>query len=414
MRHSLFAFLFIIISFSSPGQSNVDSIFNLAISHSRAGNYDKALIEAGKALHADSTRADIYVFTANLLSWNNNNEYALTFIQKASRMNYLTEDYYNAHLNILLRSKKYKELLITCEEAGKNNYSNKIILAKFKLLAYEGLLRYDDIINFIAENQNEDFLTNNDIKYIYNSAKQKQQNQSLITSYSMDIIQGATPQHFFSVGYMSKIKNISTIFTVNYANRYAKNDVQLEYTAYLSQKNKNYWYLNYGGSFEASLFPKHRAGLEHYFKIHNKWDASLGGRYLHYPLADHKDVWILTGNIGTYARNNWISIRPFYVIRSDIQSLSVVAKYRLYEINSLSFWGVELSMGNSPDDMFATTQGSFNQLIAYRIKMEKNIAFQLNSELLIGLSYVYEELLQNSSINNRNRFVFDLGYRFKF
>jgi len=154
--------------------------------------------------------------------------------------------------------------------------------------------------------------------------------------------------------------------------------------------------------------------LEYYFKLAPKWEASLGGRYLFYPNSAIKDIWIATGNIGVYLKNSWFTLRPFYVIQSDNKSLSFSTKYRLYEDNPQNFWGIEFGFGNSPDDIYTSTQGSFNQLMSYRIKMEKNSTLSSRSQLFVAAGLVFEEFYVNSIIEKRNRFIIDLGYRFKF
>jgi len=410
----LLVFIFAISPLALLGQTNIDSIFNRAIAESRSGNYDNAFIEARKALKADSLRADIYVFSANVLSWKNKNDSALIYISKASNLDYKTEDFYDAYLNILYRSKKFVQLDSICKEAQQNNYKNKNNLTAKKLLAFEGLEEYKKIVDYIEAEKNEEILKDEAIKYIYETAKQKTLIQSINTNYSIDIFENMNPHHLVSVGYSNKNKKNTYGFVLNYANRYGKNDIQAEYVGYKILKNDNYWYLNYGYGFGTSLFPKHRTGLEYYFKLSHYWEASIGGRYLFYPLASDKNIWICTTHIGTYIKKNWISIRPFYVLKKDLQSLSVAAKYRLYDNNPMSFWGVELGLGNSPDDMYATSQGAFNELLSYRIRMEKNIPFEQHSEILFGVSYVYEEILQNTVVNNRNRFIIDISYRYKF
>jgi hypothetical protein len=109
-----------------------------------------------------------------------------------------------------------------------------------------------------------------------------------------------------------------------------------------------------------------------------------------------------------------VSFRPFFVIKNNQKSLTFASKYRLYESNPANFWSFEIVLGNSPDDMYTTAQGSFNELMSYRLKVEKNFSVGQSSELLLGLSYVLEQIPQGETFNNRNRFVIDLSYRYKF
>ena len=135
---------------------------------------------------------------------------------------------------------------------------------------------------------------------------------------------------------------------------------------------------------------------------------------MYYPNADNKNVVIFTGNVGHYFGNNWASLRPFYVVQNNLQSLSVVLKYRLYENDNRNFWGLEVGVGNSPDDILTTSQSSFNELMSYRIKLEKNFKVNRISDINIGLGYMYEQINQNATKQFRNRYLVEIGYKYRF
>ncbi len=155
-------------------------------------------------------------------------------------------------------------------------------------------------------------------------------------------------------------------------------------------------------------------GIEYFFTPADKWETSLGVRYMNYPNAANQDVFIFTGSVGNYVGNNWISIRPFYVLQNDLQSLSVVLKYRLYGKSPMNFWGLEAGVGNSPDDILTTSQSSFNELMSYHIKVEKNLKLNRISDFNIRLGYLYEQINQNSTKLYRNRYMVEAGYKYRF
>ena len=107
-----------------------------------------------------------------------------------------------------------------------------------------------------------------------------------------------------------------------------------------------------------------------------------------------------------------MSVRPFYVYKIQYKnsSVSVIGNYRLYGKNELNYWGVELGLGNSPDDIYSTSFGSFNQLMAYRVKLERNMMLNRISDLHIGLGYSREQF-GTTNIQFRNRFTVELGYK---
>lgn len=413
IKYSIWIALFI-ATIQLHAQQNVDSIFNKAILFSRNNEYNKAISEANKALQADSQRADIYVFKANVYSWKNNNDSALLVLNNARNLNYLNDEFYDAALNILLRANKNDSLLKVCDEAEKQGYKDSRNLIFKRLIAYENKEDYDKITTMLGKEENKKYLEDKAIADLLNRVKGKDLNHIIAVDYTLDMFQKIPAHHYVSLAYTTKVKSLSTTVGLNYATRFGKNDLQIEYTGYKTLASENYWYLNYGYAFGNLLFPKHRAGLEYNFKLSSHWDASLGGRYLLYPLATDKNIWILTGNIGAYVKNSWFTIRPFYVIHKSAKSLSFSTKYRLYDENPANFFGVEFGFGNSPDDSYTVSQGSFNQLMSYRIKMEKNILLSDKSQLFLAAGLVFEEFYVSNSIDKRNRFIIDLGYRFKF
>lgn len=395
-------------------QTNVDSIFNKAIQLSQKSAYNNAIFEASKALEADKNRADIYVFIANVYSWKNSNDTALLNLNSARKLNYLNDDFYESALNILVRAQKNDSVLKVCDEAALKGYKNTKDLTLKRLIVYDSKKDYEKIIELSEKKENETFLADKSIGDIVSRAKLNFKRRLVAVDYSLDVIENADPHHLFSVAYTTKVKSVSTTIGLNYAARFGTNNVQLEYTGYKSLLSKNYWYLNYGYAFGNALFPKHRAGLEYYFKLNTHWDASLGSRYLFYPLTDDKNIFILTGNVGAYFKNNWFTIRPFLVLRNSDKSLSFSAKYRLYASNPANYWGAEFGFGNSPDDVYTLSQGNFNQLMAYRLKIEKNMRLSDKHQLFMAAGYVFEEYVVKSVTAKRNRFIFDVGYRFLF
>lgn len=236
-------------------------------------------------------------------------------------------------------------------------------------------------------------------------------NKNVISAYyTIDLFDKIfSPQHLASLGYSFPVYDNTLGFRINYANRFGLNDFQLETDFYLKFKNKQYLYLNYGYAFNASLFPEHRIGIEYYFPVTPKTDASIGGRFLKYTFSD---VYIATGHIGHYFGNSHLSLRPYYVLKmpNAESSISLLANYKIFERNELNYWGIELGYGNSPDDSYSTSPAQFSQLSNYKIRLEKNLMINRTSDLHFVVGYSYEEYLLNMF---RNRFIFELGYKIR-
>ncbi len=274
-----FQLIVFLIMLASTGflqaQTNVDSIFAVAIEKAHGGAYAAAIREAKTALSADTARGDICVFLANVYSWSQKNDSALLFIDKAKKLNYLNEEFYDSYLNILLRSGKYEELEAACEEAEKNNYGDTKNLLTKKLIAYAQTGAYDKGISLFKDEKNKVYLQEKTIDELYTSLLMKQRTNLLSVNYSLDMFDNNDPQHLFSLGNAMQFKNRNIGLNANYAHRFGKNDVQIELNDYSVIYKKNYLYFNYGYALTGDLFPRHRTGLEYYFAISKHWDGSL-------------------------------------------------------------------------------------------------------------------------------------------
>ncbi len=412
----LFIFFCVLLCIElASAQTNVDSLLNAAIQKAQQGKYQESLHDANRALQNDSSRADIYVFAANVYSWSQKNDSALIFIEKAKDMNYLNDDFYSSYLNILLRSGDFETLGKAGKEAEKNGYSDTKDLLTKQLIAYRETREYEKGIKLAEHEKYKHYLANDTIDQLYTSLLLSKRTNLIALSYSLDMFDNIDPHHLVSIGYSKKIATGNTLAAdIYYANRFSKNDFLIELNDYWTIYKKNYLQVGFGYASNANFFPRYRMGIEYFFTPADKWETSLGVRYMNYPNAANQDVFIFTGSVGNYVGNNWISIRPFYVLQNDLQSLSVVLKYRLYGKSPMNFWGLEAGVGNSPDDILTTSQSSFNELMSYHIKVEKNFKLNRISDFNIRLGYMYEQINQNSTKLYRNRYMVEAGYKYRF
>jgi len=407
--------LFSVFHTATNAQENTDSIFQTAIDQVKNNHFSDAIENSKKALRLDPKRGDIMVYLANIYSWQNKNDTALIYIEQALKINYSHDDLYESWTNILLRTHQYEELLKSCNVAENNNYSNTEDLLWKRIIAYSELRMYNSGINLIEQPENNKFLESKRIKDLYSSILIKRNTNSVSAYYILDMFHGgnnAMPQHLGSLGYSFPVGYQNLGFRANYSNRFGLSGVQLESDFYLKLKNQQYMYFNYGYAFNSVLFPTHRFGIEYYFPLKYKTDASIGGRYMNYPTSN---VLIATGHVGKYFGKNWISLHPFYVYAfktpTNTESISLFGDYRLFGKNELDYWGLELGFGNSPDEIYTTSQTiSFNQLTAYKIKLERNLMLNRISDLHLGFGYSKEEYTHNKF---RDRFTLEIGYKYR-
>jgi len=402
-------FLFLTFWIGVSAQINTDSIFSVAITYARNQQYNLAVENAKKALRTDPKRGDIIVFIANVYSWQEKNDTALVYIDKAREINYQQADFFESWTNILLRSHQYDALLQSCTEAEKYNYSREDILKK-RLIAYSELESFDYGISLAELPENRIYLNDEPISSLYTALLLKRNTNVVSANYNLDFFDNGLPQHLGALGYSFRLGKQTLGFRANFANRFNRTDLQLETDFYMHLKQKQYLYFNYGLAFGNLLFPRHRLGLEYNVPLNHKTEVSLGGRYMNYPISG---VFIVTGHLSRYMGKSWLALRPFYVFStlSNKQSISFIGNYRLYSRNESDFWGLELGFGNSPDDRYSILQtGGFNHLTAYIIKIEKSFILSRISDFRLGIGYVSEEFTTNQF---RNRYTVELGYKLR-
>lgn len=398
-----------LLTFPLFGQVNTDSIFNSAIQAARAEQYEQALVEAKTVLAELPNRADVMVFIANVYSWQGQYDEALTYLDKAYRVNNASSELYAAWLNTLLWSKNYEKLLEVATLAETNQYTDNYNLFYKRTLAYQGLGDYEQGITWIESHTN--YLDSIRIKEIYNQLLMLSKKNALSVYYAIDLFDqiGLQPQHLAFIDYTFKWKKNIIIPRLNYSYRFGKHDVQVEADYYRLFQGGRYLYANYGVGINNTLFPQHRVGLEYYSPLSKKFEYSVGGRYLY---ASGTNIFIATGHLGSYYKNFWFALRPFYVIREKTDALTMVFNTRYFERNPINYWGLELLYGNSPDDKYTVPQTTGNLLLnSYQIKLEKNIALFKVCELKFSAAYAYEEYITTMY---RNRFTIETLFRYKF
>lgn len=144
----------------------------------------------------------------------------------------------------------------------------------------------------------------------------------------------------------------SVIGRLNYANRFATSGIQIEADAYPRLGSTTYGYLNVGYS-EAGIFPKWRFGGEIFKSLHNAWETSLGFRQLRFG---GRPVTLITGAVGGYPGNYWVSLRPYLHVNRHGTSASAGLTARRYGADGDHYIGARASYGSSPSERIAPDQ----------------------------------------------------------
>jgi len=144
----------------------------------------------------------------------------------------------------------------------------------------------------------------------------------------------------------------SVIGRANLAQRFGSNGAQVELDAYPRIRPGMYAYLNVGYSND-NIFPQWRSGGELFSNLPRAWEASLGYRQLRFGGAP---VTLLTGSLGKYVGNSWLSLRPYVRVKPDGVSASLGITGRKYGADADNYLGARISAGTSPSDRADPTE----------------------------------------------------------
>jgi YaiO family outer membrane protein len=158
------------------------------------------------------------------------------------------------------------------------------------------------------------------------------------------------------------------IARLNYSNRFSRQGWQPELELYPRLSKKVYAYLNYGYS-NSLLFPRQRIGGELYSSAMKNFEISAGLRYLYFN--DTVSTTIYTGSVGYYAKNYWISFRPFYSVATVANTFSNTLNVRRYFKNSDNYLGFNGGFGFTPDERRFQSAGGLSGNGIYILKTQR-------------------------------------------
>jgi len=385
-------------------QTNIDSLFNVAVEQSKEKEYEKAIDLSEKLISMDSNRYDIKIFLANLYAWQNNYDKAKTIIEQVYESNPESNELYDAWLNILLWNKEYDKLLKVTDLAEENNYNNEFNLSLKRLMAFKELGYYKKGIEYI--DNNPELMDSTQVKYIYNQLFKLRHKNVASVFTTVDYLSDNSYQFFGFVDYNRSLGKNNLLIRFNYANRFNTDDFLPEIDYYQFISKRDYIYFNFGYGIKWELFPKQRAGLEYYTSVKNL-GLSLGGRFLNY---NNKPVYIVTSQVEKYFSKISVALRPYYSFQDQKNSLSIVSTFRIYGKKPGNYSGIQLAYGNSPDENYYNTQQDIS-LENYWVKLENNFNLSVSSILNVAFRYTYEETTPD---NFRNRYSIELLFKQRF
>ncbi|MCK9413956.1 MAG: YaiO family outer membrane beta-barrel protein [Prolixibacteraceae bacterium] len=225
-------------------------------------------------------------------------------------------------------------------------------------------------------------------------------------SYSYDLFEKKSnkdPWQLAALSYGRKT-SIGLIYgRINWADRFGSKGFQYEMDAYPHISENNYLYLNAGYS-DLSIFPKVRSGAEWYHSFPKAFEGSLGMRALFFA---NSNTYMITGTVGKYVGNYWISLRSFVTPSSTGTSVSGSIQARRYFADPEDYIGLRLGYGVSPDDRrYGDVNSSYLKLKSQSARVEYNHLFNKIWTTNLGFSLANEEFPNLGYVLN---YTFDVG-----
>lgn len=157
-------------------------------------------------------------------------------------------------------------------------------------------------------------------------ARQERTSRASVQYSRTQFLEGPSPWNLLTTEVSTRTGAGTLVGRATLADRFGQTGFQVEADAYPRLSQSLYAYLNLGYS-PSGLFPTLRYGGELFANAGGGWEVSAGARRLDF---ESTEVTILTGSVGRYFGNYWISARPFVTPRDDGTSASLQGSLRRY------------------------------------------------------------------------------------
>ncbi len=140
-----------------------------------------------------------------------------------------------------------------------------------------------------------------------------------------------------SLDYAHRTSLGTAIARVSAAERFGKRGTQFEGELYPRTGGKSYLALSAAVSADHDVYIPLRIFVEEYLGLPRGWEVSAGGRYLR---VTGPDVKIVTGSLGKYVANYWMSVRPSVSLGGTPNSYGLSGIVRRYFSGRYDYVGV--------------------------------------------------------------------------
>ena len=385
MRKLLLLFLCAVL-LNSPGFSqgeesyNADSLLLVARELAFDGQYVESIDISEKIIADYPDYTDVRMLLARTYAWSGNYNEAQKHVSIVLEKNPYDYDANNAALDFYLWDEDYDSATSVANRLL-NYYPNDADILTKKIRVY------------IAENNNNDALAtlkvleeadpnSESLEELKNAIPGVEKKNIIRLEHYHDRFNEPFSRrwHMSSVGYGRRTSHGVFYGKVYWGDMIGtgeslfSNSVSTQYSLelYPEINEFNYFFLNYSFSND-NFFPRTRLGFEYYHGFKNKFEISLGYRYLDFLLTggNHLNINIYTGSLSKYLGKYWISARPYIVDNGTDLSYKYMLSIRRSLKKEESYLEMVLGTGVSPDNpLFYTSGQNIPQLGSWRVELE--------------------------------------------
>ena len=267
-----------------PAQTSLDSLgaeelFRRARDLAFNSRRDSARVLLKLALQKSPDYADIRILLARTYAWDGRRNEARAELKTVLEAKPKYLDAYLAAVDVEMWDDKLADALILCNAGLRFNPNSEELLVK-RVKIYRDMNK--DVEALFTLSILEDLNRSNpNIVPLRESIKTKTLLNSISVSYAYDWFTTTRydPRHQYTLQYSRVTPYGSAMMKVNSSRRFGNTGYQLEVEAYPKIVSGIYAYTEYAYSWTKN-YPKHRFGLEPFFKLPESFEASVGTRFL--------------------------------------------------------------------------------------------------------------------------------------
>ncbi|MCL6101783.1 MAG: YaiO family outer membrane beta-barrel protein [Bacteroidetes bacterium] len=367
------------------------------------GEYGKSREMCRKIL-ANDFDPDVAVLMARTYAWDSKYDSARVTLAEVLKREPTNRDALDAISDVQYWDNKYGDAIRYCDIAlAKNAKDEHFMLKKAKIL--NAMADYKQSTGLLEALLQINPANAEARKKLLEIRIDQMKNRVRLT-YTYDLFEKKSnkdPWQLAALSYGRKTSIGAIYGRINWADRFGSKGFQYEMDAYPHLSENNYLYLNAGYS-NLSIFPKVRSGAEWYHSFPKAFEGSLGMRALFFT---NSNTYMITGTVGKYVGNYWISLRSFVTPSSTGTSVSGSIQARRYFADPEDYIGLRLGYGVSPDDRrYGDVNSSYLKLKSQSARVEYNHLFNKIWTTNIGFSLAHEEFAAMGYVLN---YTFDVG-----